>query len=315
MKKARSLLTILALAMTSGTAFAAPLLKADIVVTAPVVTVGDMFDDAGALAERPLFRSPLPGTTGNVDLAAIRQAASRIGLDAFEASGIAQVRVSRAAALVDETLLSGLIADDLRNRGILAGDMDAAIVLSRPFEAIRAEASDMPARLENLRYLPGNGSFAARFIVDGVSQVIDLSGTIDLTINAPHLAASLPAGTVLQPEHFVMRPISVQQATAQGAAPLEQLVGMALNRQSREGMLVRASDVGVPLAVAKNDLVTIYYRQGPMTLTVRGQAVTGAAKDSPLQVLNLISRRVITATALAPGAVEVSSAPMTIAGL
>lgn len=315
MKKARSLITLLALTLSSGTAFADPVLKADIVVIAPVVTVGDMFDDAGALAEKPLFRSPLPGTTGIVDLAAIRQATARIALDSFETNGLGQVRVSRAAAMVDQALLSSLIADDMRNRGILAQDMNADIVLSRPFDPVRAEASDMPARLETLRYLPGNGSFAARFIIDGVSQPIDISGSIELTVNAPHLATSLPAGTLLQPDHFVMRAIPVQQATAQSAAPLDQLVGMALNRQSREGMLVRASDVSVPLAVAKNDLVTIYYRQGPMTLTVRGQAVTGAAKDSPLQVLNLISRRVITATALGPGAVEVSSAPMTLAGL
>src|SRR5690606_30813665 len=104
-------------------------------------------------------------------------------------------------------------------------------------------------------------------------------------------------------------------ADAQGVAPLTQLIGMALNRQSREGMVVRASDVSTPLAVAKNDIVTIYYRQGPMTLTVRGQAVTGASEGAPLQVLNLVSRRVISATAVAPGAVEVSSAPLTVAGL
>ena len=315
MKHTRSILALLALALTAGTSFAAPILKADVIVIAPVVTVADMFDDAGALAEQPLFRAPLPGTTGNVDLAAIRAAAARVGLDAFEANGLNQVRVSRAAAIVDQAMLSAMIADDLRHRGIVSGNVSANIVLSRPLDPIRAEASDQPARLDSLRYLPGSRSFSARFVIDGVAQPLDLSGTIDLTIEAPHLAANLPAGTLLQPDHFVMRPISLQQADAQGIAPLGQLVGMALNRQSREGMLVRASDVSTPLAVAKNDLVTIYYRQGPMTLTVRGQAVTGAAEGSPLQVLNLISRRVITAKAIAPGAVEVSSAPMTLAGL
>ena len=45
-----------------------------------VVTVGDMFDDAGLLAERALFRAPAPGTTGIVSLDAIRSAALRAGL-------------------------------------------------------------------------------------------------------------------------------------------------------------------------------------------------------------------------------------------
>jgi len=61
--------------------------------------------------------------------------------------------------------------------------------------------------------------------------------------------------------------------------------------------------------------VTIYFRQGPMTLTVKGQAITGATIGGPLQVLNLMSKRIISATAIAAGAVEVSADPLALAGL
>lgn len=315
MQAMRSITTAIAFTLASGCAFAAPVLKSDIVVRAPVVTVGDMFEDAGLLAEQPLFRSPLPGTTGNVDLSAVRTAAARIGLTHFEVNGLSRVSVSRAASLVDRNLLAGLIVDDLRGRGILGDGMSADTVFAVPFEAISVAASDQPARLENLRYLPGSGSFSARFSLAGIDRKLDLSGSIDISIEAPHLVSGLPAGTVLRPDHIVMRPLPIRQADAQGVAALDQLVGMALNRQSRDGMLLRASDVSVPLSVAKNDLVTIYYREGPMTLTVKGQAVTGAAEGAPLQVLNLVSRRVISAVAIAPGAVEVTSAPLTLAGL
>ncbi len=315
MKPMRSLLTAFAFALSGSCAFAAPVLRADIVVLDPVVTVGDMFDDAGAMAELPLFRSPLPGTTGNVDLAAVRQATARVGLTDFAINGLTSVRVSRASTQVDQPMLTALIAQDLRARGILTEGMDAQTTLNTAFTAISAAPGDTPASLESLRYLPGNGTFAARFAIAGLPQSLDISGTILLTIEAPHLAAALPAGTVLRPDNIVMRPVPVWQADAQGIPSMDQLVGMALNRQSRDGMLLRASDVGVPLAVAKNELVTIYFRQGPMTLTVRGQAVTGAAKGSPLQVLNLVSRRVINAVAIAPGVVEISAAPVTTAGL
>ena len=43
--------------------------------------------------------------------------------------------------------------------------------------------------------------------------------------------------------------------------------------------------------------------------------VTGAAEGGPVQVLNLMSRRVISATAIAPGAVQVSAGPVALAGL
>ena len=315
MKSFRALSLTLAMLLSTGLASAAPVLRAEVTVNAPVVTVGDMFDDAGVLAEQPLFRSPLPGTTGNVDLAAVRSATARIGLTRFEINGLAQVRVSRAASIVDQTLLADLITQDLRHRGILSEGMTANMLFANPPDTITVAADDTPARLENLRYLPGNGTFSARFSLSGQNRPLDLNGSIEISIEAPHLAAGLSAGTVLRPDHIIMRPLPIQQADAQGIASLDQLVGMALNRQSRDGMLLRASDVSTPLAIAKNDLVTIYYRQGLMTLTVKGQAITGAAEGSPLQVLNLVSKRVISATAIAPGAVEVSTTPITLAGL
>ena len=39
---------------TLGAAVAAPVLKSEVVVTGEIVTVGDMFEQAGALAQEPL---------------------------------------------------------------------------------------------------------------------------------------------------------------------------------------------------------------------------------------------------------------------
>jgi flagella basal body P-ring formation protein FlgA len=112
-----------------------------------------------------------------------------------------------------------------------------------------------------------------------------------------------------------MRPVPLRFAESTGVAQLNDVVGKALTRQSREGMMLKPNDVAVPALIAKNDLVTIYFRQGAMTLTVKGQAITSATRGAPVQVLNLMSKRVISATAIAAGAVEVSASPMTLAGL
>ena len=45
---------------------AQPALKGDITVNTDIVTVGDMFDNPGELAETAIFRAPSPGTTGIV---------------------------------------------------------------------------------------------------------------------------------------------------------------------------------------------------------------------------------------------------------
>lgn len=311
----RSAIAAIATILLAGAAFAAPALRADIVVSAAVVTVGDMFEDAGLDAEEALFRSPKPGTTGLVSVVDIETAMARAGLTDFDRNGLEVVRVSRAAAVVDEAALAALIATDLAGRGIIGADMSVETVFATPLTPINAEAVDQPARIISLRYLPGTGGFSARFSIAGVEQPLDVTGMIELMIKAPHIVASLPAGTLLTTSNVEMRSVPLKFVESTGVARLEDVVGKALVRQSREGMLLRPADVAVPLLVSKNDLVTIYFRKGPMTLSVKGQAVTGAALGGPLQVLNLISRRIITAKAIAAGAVEISADPLAVAGL
>ncbi|GLQ09009.1 hypothetical protein GCM10007913_09410 [Devosia yakushimensis] len=311
----RTLLATFATALLAGTAFADPTLKADIAVSAAVVTVGDMFEDAGTAAEQPLFRSPKPGTSGLVPLADITAAAARVGIATFDTNGVSASRVTRAASVVDEARIAQLIADDLRQRGIMTDGMTADTLFNSPIAPINAEPVGTPASIVSLRYLPGTGTFTARLAIAGETQPLDVTGTIELLIEAPHLRASLPAGTVLGPDNIEMRPVALRFADGAGIAQPNQLIGMALTRQSREGMMLKPSDVTTPQIIAKNQLVTIYFRKGPMTLTVKGQAITSAAAGGPVQVLNLASKRLINATAISAGAVEVSIAPLSVAGL
>lgn len=311
----RPLITVLATALLAGTAAAMPVLKAEIVVIAPVVTVGDMFDDAGNLAEQALFRAPNPGTTGSVPVADIAAAAARIGIKNFDASGLQSVSVMRQASVVDEAVLTELITQDLTKRGIITSGMGVEASFSNVITPIETEVTDRPATLLSLRYLPGGGTFTARVAIAGVAAPLELSGTLDLTIEAPHLAANLAAGTVLTEADIVMKPIPAKYVDANGFAEARQLIGMQLNRQSRGGMQLKPADVSAPALIGRNDLVTIYFRKGPMTLTVKGQAITSASMGGAVQVLNLMSKRVITARALAAGAVEVSTDPLAVAGL
>lgn len=309
-----ALATLTTLLLTSAVS-AAPVLRTDITVAAPLVTVGDMFADAGDAADTALFRAPQPGTSGLVALNDITTALARVGIISFDAAGQTSIRVTRAATVVDEATLTGLIAADLAARGILGADMSLNTLFATTIDPINAEAVEDPASLISLRYLPGTGSFTARFTIAGRAAPLDVTGTIELLVDMPHLTANLPAGTLLAPENVTLRPVPLKFAESLGTIRLEDVVGMSLVRQSREGMMLRPADVTTPVMISKNDAVTIYFRKGPMTLTVKGQAVTSGAKGAPVQVLNLMSRRVISATAIAAGAVEVGIDPLAVAGL
>lgn len=295
-------------------ALAAPSLRGEVVVSHGIVTVGDMFTDAGSYAELALFRAPKPGTTGVVDLAAVQQAAKLVGLTEFQNVGHIAVRVTRAATVVDTALLGSFIEMDLRGRGIVAEDVTPEFSFDNPQQVINAEAVDQPVKLISVRYMPAGSMFAARFEVAGVEQPVDVTGRVQMMVEAPHLVDARPAGTVLTPADIEMKLVPLKYAETTGVVQLDQLVGKQLDRPGRAGLMLRTGDVSEPLVVSRNQMVTVYLRSGPMTLTVKGQALGDAAPGQPVQVMNVASRKILSGTALPNGGVEMTST-LNVAGL
>lgn len=301
--KTLSLFATLALFATQ--ALASPTLKSEVVVNAPVVTLGDMFDDAGDLAGTAIFRAPAPGTTGVVSLVDIERAAALAGLTDFDALGIDSVRVARASISVDAAFLARLVDDNLKDRGIVSGPVSARVEFDQSGFVLNAEAIPDPAELLDFRYAPGSTTFTARFRVVGIDQPIDLTGRIELMTRAPRLLASRPTGALLTEADFEMVTVPLAAADAGSYADLEQLVGKQLLRQSRAGIMLKPSDVGEPTVIGRNDLVTVVLRAGAMTLTIRGTALGTAAAGEPIDVLNVSTKKVLHGVARPDGTVEI----------
>lgn len=310
----KHLLSLTVLLLGTTAAMATPSLKADVVVRGSVVTVGDMFNDAGALSGTAIFRAPAPGTTGTVAIDDVSHAAAQVGLDGFDASGLTEVRVERAGTVVDAPLLAALLSSELTTRGVLRDGVTAEIHFSVPGFILTADAVDAPARLLDLRYAQGGTTFSARFTVAGLDQPVDLSGTVELMTTAPRLLATETAGTILTPADFDVGSVPVTVAAAAGYASLDQLVGKQLVRQSRAGMMLKPSDVSEPTAVKRNTLVTVLLRVGSMTLTVKGQALSTVAAGEPVDVLNTLTKKVLHGVAQPDGSVAIVTG-MTVAGL
>lgn len=300
--------------LDSTAALATPALRGDITVNAAIVTVGDMFDNAGALAETAIFLAPAPGTTGIVPLSDVQHAAQLIGLTDFDNVGFTRVRVVRASTLVDAAVLDKLIDADLKRRGILADGVTADTHFDVADVSLNAEALDTPASLVSLRYLPQTGAFAARFTIAGIDQPIDLTGRLELMTTTPRLTDTKPAGTILTDADFEMAPVPLSTAEAGGYAALDQLVGKQLLRQSRVGLMLKPGDVGEPAVVTRNSLVTVVLRFGAMTLTVKGQSLGNAASGEPVDVLNPLTRKMLHGIARPDGTVEIPTGT-TVAGL
>ncbi len=297
----------LALMLFTASAAATPVLKSQVLVSTPVVTVGDMFDGADIYAEQALFRSPAPGTTGRVSLDAVRVAAAKVGLTDFDPPSAGAVTVSRFGATIDTPEISALIEQTLRTRGFLRDGVKAEITLSMPLSSLTADTDVDPLSLVSLRYGAGDGAFVARFMVSGNAKPVDITGRVDLVIAVPHLVGSMAGNSIIRPKDVEMRQVPVRTADTGSFSSLDQVIGMQLKRPTRAGKMLQPGDITEPVLIARNDNVTIVYRVGPMTLTVKGQALGDAALGDPVQVLNLMSSKVLSAVATDRGLVTVTA--------
>lgn len=306
------------LAMLSATtALAAPALKAEVSVNHPVITVGDMFEDAGILAEKALFRAPAPGTTGMVSIEAVRAAAAKAGLDDYLADGVLAVKVERRAAVIDGTELTNLIEGDLSFRGLVPAGASVEARFDGGAPSFNAEDVAVPVTLTALRWQPGSRAFAARFTIAGIDLPVDVTGTIDLMVEVPHLATTLKAGAVLTPADIEMKKVPFDYADRAGVEAPGDLVGKELRRNGRAGLMLKAADVMERLAVRRNTQVTVLLKTGPMTLTVLAQSLGDASAGQPVQVMNSVTKKILNGVATADGTVEIATATqkLQVAGL
>lgn len=296
-------------------ALAAPTLRPEVNVVAPIVTVGDMFADAGEMAATPLFRAPLPGTTGVVGLDDIDAAAARIGFSGYGFGAVDKVRVTRDGIRFDAQDLAALVSDAIVAEGLAPLRTVIDVRLSQPDLVLAAAVADEPVRLIDLDYRAGASGFTARLEVAGTDLPVEISGRVSFFVEAPHLVSSVRAGDVLEAGDIEMRLVNADLADRAGVAQIEQLVGKAIKRNARDGLMLRVADVAEPLAVRRNQQVTVHVKAGAMVLSMQGQALGDGAIGAPVRVMNPVSNKILSGVVSAAGTVEIAPGGYAVAGL
>src|SRR5213592_3157653 len=83
-------------------------LKAHATVSADIVRIGDLVENAGIAADTPIFRAPDLGQTGAVPARQILDAVRPFGLSAVDLRALSEVSVTRASRVI--------AADDIEAR-------------------------------------------------------------------------------------------------------------------------------------------------------------------------------------------------------
>ncbi|WP_319533468.1 flagellar basal body P-ring formation chaperone FlgA [uncultured Cohaesibacter sp.] len=321
-----TLVTGLTLALTSQSAFADPAslgkeparLIGHVEVTNRLVTLGDLFENAGELSGKAVFRAPSIGQSGTIRAYRVLDAARRAGLVRIAPTDVAIVEVQRASELVTENDVTEALKGILRSRSFVSDTGRVDVELSvRLIDQHAEPGSAQPFDLRNLRYDRPTGRFSVNLLISGRADIgpIRLAGTAQETVMTPILTRNMRAGEVMTESDVTLTPLPLRQAEQAKPARIDDVLGKAATQPLRAGIIVNSSYFTEPDIVDRSEVVTIIFKAGNLTLSMRGKALAPGSKGDIISVQNTQTNKIIRGEVTAPGIVQISTASNQLASL
>jgi flagella basal body P-ring formation protein FlgA len=125
----------------------------------------------------------------------------------------------------------------------------------------------------------------------------------------PAMAAEtlVAARTIRSQSLLTAADLVVVSSETEGAyTDVNDLIGLEARVVLYEGRPIAASDVGPAAVIERNQIVTLVFRQGPLTIAAEGRSMSRAGVGDQVRVMNLASRSIIGGQVQEDGTVLVS---------
>lgn len=113
---------------------------------------------------------------------------------------------------------------------------------------------------------------------------------------------TIRAKTIVNAEDLALKKGEILGALSDPA----EVTGMEARVALYAGRPLRPGDLGPPAIIERNDLVTLTFRQGVLTIAAEGRALGRGAAGEAIRVMNLNSRTTVTGRIADDGSVEVN---------
>jgi flagellar basal body P-ring formation protein FlgA len=301
-----------ALAQSNGDTIAVPVLREKVIVTADVVRIGDVVDNAGTAARIAIYRSPDLGTTGTLPAAqvvATLRAHQVIGVDTKD---IKEVTVTRLARTVQAREIELAVAQALEHRGGLGDAANISLTFERELQDLHLDAANTGAiQSGSARYEPRNNRFDVTLEIANEASAqptkLRFTGTAIETVEAAILTRNVERSDLIKSADIVVerRP---KAEVGSDAASRDRAVGMQMRRPMRAGQPLRFADLVKPDLVQRDQSVTVIYQTAGLYITARAKALDSGAEGDVISVLNPQSKRTVTGVVTGRGQVTIQVA-------
>jgi len=281
-------------------------------LSAPVVRLSDLFDDAGDNAARVLGPGPAPGGRIVVEAAQLAAIARQFGVAWRPASAADRAVLERPGKPLPREPVLEAVRAALISAGVPAESEIEIAAMSLPL--IPFESQPRPAVVQ-LDHDPGTGNFNAILTVGGADMApihLRVGGRLHETGLALVPVRRILAGDVLRAEDLRPQRLRAAQLQTDVAHAMEDAVGMTPRAALTAGQPIRFADLMRPPAVRKGSSVQMLLSGGGLSLAGQALALESGATGERVRVQNTTSRAVLEATVIGPDRVRISpdSLPM-----
>lgn len=129
-----------------------------------------------------------------------------------------------------------------------------------------------------------------------------------LVIGQSALAEVLvPVRNIRPKEIITPSDLMIKQVNVAGAmTAMDDIVGQEARVALYVGRPIRPGDFGPPAIIERNDLVTLIFRNGALTIATEGRALGRGAEGEAIRVMNLSSRTTVSGRVQLDGSIEVN---------
>ncbi|MEZ5669603.1 MAG: flagellar basal body P-ring formation chaperone FlgA [Alphaproteobacteria bacterium] len=309
----RAILAFAALALAAAGAEAlAAEPRSQVEVTGAIVTVGDLFIDAGDAAGEAVFYAPEPGRAVEIGPNFLHRVALGFDLDWAPGNGLDRIIVRRAAQAVGLDVLEPVLLSALATRVGPQFNPDHTQIAFDSGIATRYLPVDVTLELNarDVAYDPRSQRFSA--IVDiapGTAYATSLraSGRLRSVVLAPVLVRPLARNDVIGAADVQWMEVDADRMPSNVLLDAERLVGQTARRALSPNQPITEADVTPPVAVRRGEIVTMVLETGSLTLTAQARALEDGVVGEAIRVVNTQSSRTVDATVEAPGVVRVQA--------
>ena len=261
-----------------------------------MITVGDIFDNAGRHHDYVIGAAPKPGQEMTLNARTLYRIASALDLSWRPSTSADKITLRREANIIDTVDIKNAIEEELKNNGLSGlfdielNDRSASIILSKndpqDFEFTKFNFNQQRDYFTATIAAPST---------DNPVKTLKVSGTIDRLIEVPVLKSPLKNGDIIGKNDITMVTVSTDRLQHNVIMDMNDMIGLTPRRVAHAGKFVLDGSLEFPQLVKRGDKVNITFQSGPLVLTAEGKALQSGAKGDHIRVTNAGSSKTIDA--------------------